>query len=34
VRDPGFWTSSLDVLRGHIDDYSRIAATTGPPSRG
>jgi pepF/M3 family oligoendopeptidase len=26
VRDAGFWAASLDVLRGHIDEYTRVAA--------
>ncbi|HEX4818743.1 MAG TPA: M3 family oligoendopeptidase [Acidimicrobiales bacterium] len=26
VRDEGFWTDSLDVIRGRIDDYERVAA--------
>jgi oligoendopeptidase F len=26
VRDAGFWAASLDVLRGHIDEYTRAAA--------
>ena len=26
VTDEGFWTSSLDVLRARIDDYTRLAA--------
>jgi pepF/M3 family oligoendopeptidase len=24
VRDPAFWASSLDVIRGHIDDFERL----------
>jgi pepF/M3 family oligoendopeptidase len=28
VRDRGFWSSSLDVLAGHIDDYVRLAEST------
>ena len=27
VRDPGFWASSLDVLRGHIEEHARVAAS-------
>jgi len=26
VRDGAFWTASLDVLRGHIDEHARLAA--------
>ncbi len=26
VRDDGFWTASLDVLRGRIDDYEELSA--------
>ncbi len=28
-RDEGFWTSSLDVLVHHVDDYEGIVATRG-----
>jgi oligoendopeptidase F len=27
IRDEAFWTASLDVLRGRIDDYDAVAAT-------
>jgi oligoendopeptidase F len=26
VTDEAFWTASLDVVRGRIDDYQRLAA--------
>jgi oligoendopeptidase F len=27
VRDRGFWSMSLDVLAGHIDEYERLAGS-------
>lgn len=32
VRDVGFWTASLDVLRGRIADYEALAARMGAAS--
>ena len=26
VSDQSFWTASLDVLRGHIDQYATLAS--------
>jgi oligoendopeptidase F len=34
VRDEGFWTDSLDVLRGRIADYEAVAARFGAPASG
>jgi oligoendopeptidase F len=28
VHDGAFWTASLDVVRGHIDEHARAAAST------
>jgi oligoendopeptidase F len=30
VRDEGFWNDSLDVIRGRIADYERVASHFGP----
>ncbi len=30
VRDGAFWTASLDVLRGHVDEYERLAHAARP----
>jgi oligoendopeptidase F len=30
VRDEGFWNDSLDVIRGRIADYERVAGQLGP----
>lgn len=34
VRDEGFWTDSLDVIRGRITDYETVAARFGVPASG
>ncbi len=28
VTDEAFWTASLDVVRGRIDDYQQLASAT------
>ena len=33
VTDEAFWTASLDVVRGRIDDYCALADGVGAPSR-
>ena len=30
VRDEGFWSDSLDVIRGRIADFERVAGQLGP----
>jgi oligoendopeptidase F len=30
VRDEGFWSDSLAVIRGRIDDYDAVASQLGP----